>query len=74
MGGVILPDSAKERPLSGTIVRVGPGAIADDGTRKPLKVKEGDRVVYFKYAGDQMETPDGIKYVVLHENDILCKA
>jgi chaperonin GroES len=73
VGGVILPDSAKERPLSGVVVRTGAGKQGDDGKRVPLKVKEGDRVVYFKYAGDAMETPDGSKYIVLHESDILCK-
>ena len=74
MGGVILPDSAKERPMTGTVVRCGPGKMEDDGTRKAPKVKEGDSVIYFKYAGDNMETPSGELYVVLHENDILCKA
>jgi chaperonin GroES len=73
MGGVVLPDSAKERPMSGTVVRTGAGATDEDGKRKPCKVKEGDSVVYFKWAGDAMETPTGDKYVVLHESDILCK-
>ncbi len=73
MGGVILPDSAKERPLSGEVVRAGPGKRQEDGTRKAPKVQPGDKVVYFKYAGDNMETPDGTKFVVLHEQDILCK-
>lgn len=73
MGGVVLPDSAKERPMSGTVVRCGPGKTDDDGKRNALKVKEGDSVVYFKWAGDAMETPTGDKYVVLHESDILCK-
>lgn len=73
LGGVILPDSAKERPLSGTVVRCGPGKMGDDGQRKAPKVKEGDRVVYFKYAGDSMETPAGEKYTVLHEQDILAR-
>lgn len=74
MGGVILPDSAKERPVSGTVVRTGPGKLDDDGKRVAPKVKEGDRVIYFKYAGDVMETPEGDKYIVLHESDVLCKA
>lgn len=73
MGGVILPDAAKEKPLSGTVVRCGAGKIDESGKRKPLKVAEGDQVVYFKYAGDAMETSTGEKYIVLHENDILCK-
>lgn len=74
LGGVLLPDSAKERPMSGTVVRCGPGKLGGDGNRTPPKVKEGDAVIYFKYAGDAMETPSGEKYVVLHESDILCKA
>ncbi|PRW39161.1 20 kDa chloroplastic-like [Chlorella sorokiniana] len=78
MGGVILPDTAKERPLSGTVVRVGPGKQGDDGQRKAPKrkapkVKEGDKVIYFKYAGDAMETPSGEKFNVLHASDILAK-
>lgn len=74
MGGVILPDSAREKPMVGTVVRCGPGKQGDDGERKAPRVKEGDDVVYFKYAGDAMETPSGEKFVVLHENDILCRA
>lgn len=74
MGGVILPSSAKEKPVSGTVVRCGAGKVDKDGKPVPLKVKEGDQVIYFKYAGDAMETPSGEKYVVLHENDILCKS
>jgi chaperonin GroES len=74
MGGVILPDSAKERPVSGTVVRCGPGRVGDDGVRKAPKVKEGDKVIYFKYAGDAMQTPAGASYVVLHESDILAAA
>lgn len=86
-GGVVLPDSAKEKPIVGVVVAVGPGKragdrggpkgadknAADPNERKPLKVSEGDHVLYFKWAGDQMETPEGEQYVVLHESDILCK-
>lgn len=76
LGGVILPDSAKERPLSGTVVRTGPGKYDKDaeGKRKAMTVAPGDRILYFKYAGDNMETPSGEKFVVLREDDILCKA
>lgn len=73
MGGVILPEASKEKPLSGTVVRCGPGKFSDEGARQPMKVSEGDQVVYFKYAGDPMETSSGEKYIVLHESDILCK-
>lgn len=78
IGGVLLPDSAKERPLSGTVVRVGPGrwdqSLNDGkGGRAPPGVKEGDRVLYFKYAGDAMETPSGEQFIVLRGDDLLCK-
>lgn len=72
VGGVILPSSAKERPMSGTVVATGAGKF-EEGKRKPAKVKPGDRVLYFKYAGDAMETPEGKKYIVVHDSDILCK-
>jgi chaperonin GroES len=57
-------------------VRTGPGKYDKDaeGKRKAMKVKEGDKVLYFKYAGDAMETPTGEKFMVLREDDILCKA
>jgi chaperonin GroES len=86
-GGVVLPDSAKEKPIVGVVVAAGPGKRAGDrggpkgadkdakdpNERRAPKVKVGDRVLYFKWAGDQMETPEGEQYVVLHESDILCK-
>lgn len=76
LGGVVLPEVARERPVSGKVVRTGPGKYDKDaeGKRKPMKVKEGDKVLYFKYAGDAMETPSGEKFMVLREDDILCKA
>ena len=73
-GGVVLPDSARERPVAGVVVRAGAGKYDEDNKRVPPKVKEGDRVLYFKWAGDAMETPSGDAFVVLHESDILCKA
>ncbi|KAL0049159.1 hypothetical protein WJX82_007803 [Trebouxia sp. C0006] len=72
-GGLMLPDSARERPMSGAVVRVGPGKRDKDGSRKTPKVKEGDTVLYFKYAGETMETPEGKQFIVVHEQDILCK-
>mmetsp|Transcript_25286 Transcript_25286/g.54952 ORF Transcript_25286/g.54952 Transcript_25286/m.54952 type:complete len:242 (+) Transcript_25286:107-832(+) len=76
VGGVILPETAKERPLMGTVVSLGPGKWDKEnpGQRKNMIVKAGDKILYFKYAGENMETPDGAKYVVLREDDILCKA
>lgn len=78
LGGVLLPDSAKERPLSGTVVRVGPGRWdpsleGGKGGRVAPGVKPGDRVLYFKYAGDAMETPSGEQFIVLRSDDLLCK-
>ena len=73
-GGVLLPDSAKEKPIAGCVVRAGPGKDdKETGEFKKTRVAEGDRVLYFKWAGDNMETPSGKKYVVVHEQDILCK-
>lgn len=73
-GGVLLPDSAKEKPIAGTVVRTGPGKVDKESNElKKPRVAEGDRVLYFKWAGDAMETPNGGQYVVLHEQDILCK-
>jgi chaperonin GroES len=63
-------------PCSGTVVRVGPGKFDPEaeGKRGAMKLKEGDKVLYFKYAGDAMETPKGEKFTVLREDDVLCKA
>ncbi|KAK9805866.1 hypothetical protein WJX73_010329 [Symbiochloris irregularis] len=72
-GGVLLPLTAKEKPIAGVVVRTGAGKLQEDGTRKAPKVKEGDSILYFKWAGDNMETPDGDKFVSLHESDLLCK-
>jgi len=69
MGGVLLPDAAKEKPVFGQVVACGPGSEED-----PMEVEVGETVVYFKYAGDPLETPDGQKWVVLRQNDVLCKA
>ena len=73
-GGVLLPESAKAKPIAGTVVRTGPGKVDKDSAElKAPRVAAGDRVLYFKWAGDAMETPSGTQYVVLHEQDILCK-
>jgi chaperonin GroES len=73
-GGVILSAGSKEKPVSGTVMRVGGGKWDEEkGARKSVNVKEGEQVVYFKYAGDTMETSSGEKFIVLHESDILCK-
>ena len=69
-GGIILPDTAKEKPQIGTVVAVGPGKVLDDGTRAKMSVKVKDEVIYAKYIGSDVEI-DGEKYVILKEGDVL---
>jgi chaperonin GroES len=69
-GGIILPDTAKEKPQIGTVVAVGPGKILDDGKRSQMSVKVKDEVFYAKYLGNDVEI-DGEKYVILRESDVL---
>ena len=69
-GGIILPDSAKEKPLIGKIVAIGPGKLLDDGKRAKMSVKKNDEVIYGKYMGSEIEI-DREKYVILRESDVL---
>ncbi|MDE2794462.1 MAG: co-chaperone GroES [Gemmatimonadota bacterium] len=69
-GGLYIPDTAKEKPQEGEIVAVGPGKVNDDGTRSPMEVKAGDRVLYGKYSGTEV-TVDGDEYLILRESDVL---
>ena len=69
-GGIILPDTAKEKPQIGTVVAVGPGKILEDGKRGKMSVKIKDEVIYAKYMGSDVEI-DGQKYVILKESDVL---
>jgi chaperonin GroES len=69
-GGIILPDTAKEKPQIGKIIAVGPGKLLDDGKRSRMSVKKNDEVIYAKYIGSEIEI-DREKFVVLHESDIL---
>lgn len=69
-GGIVLPESAAEKPTEGTVTAVGPGAINDDGTRQPMPVKVGDTVIYGKYAGSEI-TIDGKDLKILSVSDIL---
>jgi chaperonin GroES len=69
-GGIIIPDSAKERPQEGMIVATGRGKVHDDGSVTPLDVKPGDRVLFGKYSGTDV-TLDGEEYVILREEDVL---
>jgi chaperonin GroES len=69
-GGIVLPDTAKEKPQKGKVIAVGTGRILDNGQRVPLEVKEGDIVVFAKYGGTEIEI-DGEEYVILSERDLL---
>ena len=68
-GGIILPDTAKEKPQEGTVIAVGPGSVLENGERKPMSVKEGDNVIYSKYGGTEI-TVDGEEYMILDEESI----
>jgi len=71
-GGIILPDTAKEKPQEGKILAVGPGRLTEDGKRMPMDVKVGDLVLYVKYGGTEVKI-DGEELMILSENDILAK-
>lgn len=68
-GGIILPDTAKEKPVIGEVVAVGPGKITDDGKKIAPEVKVGDKVLYGKYSGTEV-TIDGEEYLIMREADI----
>jgi chaperonin GroES len=68
--GIVLPDTAKEKPQEGTILAAGPGKILDDGKREQMDVKEGDRVLYSKYAGTEFKV-DGEDLLIVSQKDIL---
>jgi chaperonin GroES len=70
--GIVIPDTAKEKPQDGTIVAVGPGRTTDEGKLIPMAVKAGELVVYSKYAGTEIKL-DGEEYMIVRENDILAK-
>lgn len=69
-GGIIIPDTAKEKPMQGKIVAVGPGNVSDSGDRVALEVKKNDIVLYGKYAGTEVNV-DGSDYLILRESDVL---
>ena len=69
-GGIIIPDTAKEKPQEGKVVAVGDGKILENGKRVPLDVKAGDRVLFGKYAGSEVKIEDE-EYLILREEDIL---
>src|ERR1700733_3986227 len=70
IGGIIIPDTAKEKPQQGTVIAVGNGKVDDDGKPIPLDVKAGDRVLFGKYAGQEIKL-DGDEYLIMKEDDVL---
>jgi chaperonin GroES len=69
-GGIVLPDTAKEKPVKGKVISVGPGRVLDNGKRAAPAVKKGDVVVYAKYGGTEIDI-DGKEYMILRESDLL---
>ncbi len=69
-GGIVLPDTAKEKPKQGKVLSVGDGKLLDNGQRAPFQVKEGDRVLFTSYAGNEVNV-DGKDYLIMAEDDIL---
>lgn len=69
-GGIVIPDSAKEKPKEGKVISVGKGKIAEDGKSIPLSVKEGEKILFSSYAGTDIKI-DGEEYLILREEDIL---
>lgn len=69
-GGIIIPDTAKEKPIQGEVVAVGLGRIAEDGKIRPLDVKKGDKILFGKYAGTEIKI-DGSEFLMMREEDIL---
>jgi chaperonin GroES len=68
-GGIIIPDTAKEKPQEGEVLAVGPGKLQDDGTRRPLAVSVGNKVIFGKYAGTEV-TVDGEELLIMRESDL----
>ncbi len=70
-GGIILPDSARNKPQKGKVLSVGPGKLLKDGTRKPLQIKEGDVVLFTNWAGDEFKQAQGENILLMREEDVL---
>jgi chaperonin GroES len=69
-GSIIIPDTAKEKPMEGEVMAVGPGKVADNGTRVAMDVKKGDKVLYGKYSGTEIRIDD-IEYLIMHADDVM---
>ena len=70
-GGIVLPDTVKEKPQEGKVIAVGKGKILENGTVQKPEVKEGDTVLYGKYSGTEITAKDGVEYLIVREEDIL---
>ncbi|MBE3072010.1 MAG: co-chaperone GroES [Acidobacteria bacterium] len=70
VGGIIIPDTAKEKPQQGKVFAVGNGKVKDDGTRIPLDVKAEDRILFGKYSGQEIKL-DGVEYLIMREDEVL---
>ena len=69
-GGIIIPDTAKEKPQDGRVIAVGPGKVNEDGKVTPIDVKKGDRVLFSKYAGTEIQL-EGVEHLIIGEDDVL---
>lgn len=69
-GGIIIPDTAKEKPMEGEVMAVGPGKVSDNGARIAMDVKKGDRILYGKYSGTEVKVDDE-EYLIMHADDIM---
>ena len=69
-GGIIIPDTAKEKPQQGKVIEVGPGRVTDDGKKIPMELKKGDKILYGKYSGTEV-TIDDTEYLIMRESDVL---
>jgi chaperonin GroES len=70
-GGIVIPDTAKDKPQQGIVIAVGKGKITEDGKVLRLDVKEGDRIVFSKYAGTEIKTESGEEYLIMRESEVL---
>ncbi len=69
-GGIVLPDSAKEKPKEGRVIEVGPGKVLDDGSRSAMQIKKNDRILFTSYAGTEIKI-DGKEFLIMSEDDVL---
>jgi chaperonin GroES len=69
-GGIIIPDTAKEKPIEGKVIAVGKGRVKKDGTKIPMEAKKGDRILFAKYAGTEVKI-DGEEHLIMKEDDVL---